>query len=227
MKIYDDGIGEVTYVAHMGHDSTPAHSARVSLYEEATSSKLQMTNRDAMLIKYLAKHGHTSPFEHCAATLKITCPLFVRSQIMRHRTFSYNEVSRRYTSEDVQFWTPSALRAQHQKRLQCSTDEVVHESDHWLQCWDQHHENCMTFYQLMLASGVAREQARAILPQSTYTHFWMSGNLNNWAKFLKQRLDSHSQPETRAVASAARDILMQHFPISLSALLDDAEKVEH
>jgi len=79
----------------------------------------------------------------------------------------------------------------------------------------------------MLASGVAREQARAILPQSTYTHFWMSGNLNNWAKFLRQRLDSHSQPETRAVASAARDILMQHFPISLSALLDDAEKVEH
>jgi len=227
MKIYADDIGEVRYVSHMGHDSTPAHSARVSFYDATTSSRLHVTARDVSLIKYLARHGHTSPFEHCNATLKITCPLFVRSQIMRHRTFSYNEVSRRYTSERLQFWVPSALRGQHEKSLQCSSEEVVEESEHWLECWRKHSENCQMFYELMIASGVAREQARAILPQSLYTHFWMSGNLNNWARFLRLRLDPHSQPETRAVAVAARDILMKHFPVSLGALLGDFEEVDH
>ena len=221
MRIYDDDVGEVRYVSSMGYDSTPAHSARVSFYSETTSSQMQMTDRDVRLIRYLADHHHTSPFEHIAATLQISCPLFVRSQIMRHRTFSYNEVSRRYTSDRIEFWMPDELREQHQTSLQCSTDEAVQESDHWLQCWDQHHVNCAAFYELMLASGVAREQARAVLPQSLYTHFWMSGNLNNWAKFLKLRLDPHSQPETRAVAIAARYILMQHFPISLGALLGE------
>jgi thymidylate synthase (FAD) len=221
LKIYQDDIGEVKYVSHMGHDSTPAHSARVSFYNESVSSQLQMTERDAKLIRHLADHSHTSPFEHISATIKLTVPMFVRSQIMRHRTFSYNEVSRRYTSENLQFWQPHKLRQQAEKNLQCSVESSVEEEAHWLDCWQTHHENCAAFYHLMLASGVCREQARAVLPQSTYTHFWMSGNLNNWAKFLKLRLTEHCQPETRVVAEAVRDILMYHFPVSLGALLNE------
>jgi len=226
MKVYNDDIGEVLYVSHMGSDSTPAHSARVSLYQLSSSSRLQMTDRDAKLIQYLADHHHTSPFEHCALTVQIKCPLFVRSQIMRHRTFSYNEVSRRYTSDYIEFWRPQQLRKQHDKRLQCSTNESIEYQERWLELWDQHHRNCLDLYNAQIEQGMAREQARAVLPQSLYTQFWMSGNLNNWAKFLKLRLDPHSQPETKVIADAIRYILHKHFPISSAALLGDLAYVK-
>jgi thymidylate synthase (FAD) len=213
MRIYNDDVGEVRYIASMGYDSTPARSARVSYHDQSTSSPLQMTDRDVKLIEYLVRRGETSPFSHCAATLKMSVPLFVRSQIMESSGFTFTEEDQS-TAPNISFWMPEELR-------DCDDDETVEESDHWLQCWSQHHTNCAAFYELMLASGVAKSQARAVLPQSLYSHFWMSGNLNSWVKFLRLRLDPHTQPETLAVAKAVRFILMKHFPISLGALLGE------
>ena len=191
MRIYNDDVGEVRYIASMGYDSTPARSARVSYHDQSTSSPLQMTDRDVKLIEHLVRQGETSPFSHCAATLKMSVPLFVRSQVMESDGFTFTEEDQS-TAPNISFWTPEELRG-------CDDDET----------------------ELMLASGVAKDQARAVLPQSLYCHFWMSGNLNSWVKFLRLRLDPHTQPETLAVAKAARFILMKHFPISLGALLGE------
>ena len=105
IDLYDDNIGRVDYISHMGSDLTVVNSARVSF----GVAKHTLDQRDRKLIKYLINHRHTSTLEHCAVTFKFTVPLFVRSQHHRHRTWSYNEISRRYTDKDLQFYLPFPL----------------------------------------------------------------------------------------------------------------------
>ena len=99
IPLYDDNIGSVSYVEHMGSDLTVVNSARVSFGVEKTD----LDDRDRKLINYLIKHKHTSTLEHNVVTFKFVVPLFIRSQHHRHRTWSYNEISRRYTEENLQF----------------------------------------------------------------------------------------------------------------------------
>ena len=217
MNIYDDGIGEVTLIQSMGDDNTPALAARVSFAKMTTQS--EMTQRDESLINYLAINRHTSPFEHISATFLITCPLFIARQIQRHRTFSYNEISRRYTSKDIEFYIPRSLRKQAETNLQCSLPIDIPRSAEFTRLIKDHTQVCLSFYNTLLDQGVSREQARAVLPQSMYTSFWMSGNLLNWSKFLRLRLDEHAQPEASEVAQAVQSELLERYPTSLGALL--------
>lgn len=217
MNIYDDGIGEVTLIQSMGDDNTPALAARVSFAKMTTQS--EMTQRDESLINYLAVNRHTSPFEHISATLMITCPLFIARQIQRHRTFSYNEISRRYTSKDIEFYIPRSLRKQAETNLQCSLPINIPRSEELTKRIRQHTKDSLEFYNTLIDQGVSREQARAVLPQSMYTSFWMSGNLLNWSKFLRLRLDEHAQPEATEVAQAIQSELLERYPTSLDALL--------
>ena len=217
MNIYDDGIGEVTLIQSMGEDNTPALAARVSFAKMATQS--EMNQRDKTLINYLAVNRHTSPFEHISATFLITCPLFIARQIQRHRTFSYNEISRRYTSKDIEFYIPRSLRKQAETNLQCSLPINIPRSEEFTKLIKEHTKICLEFYNTLLEQGASREQARAVLPQSMYTSFWMSGNLLNWSKFLRLRLDEHAQPEATEVAEAIQAELLERFPTSLGALM--------
>ena len=105
--LYGDGIGKVQLVQAMGTDATVVRSARVSFGKDQQNENLN--ERDIKLINYLIKHKHTSTLEHCNVTFKFTVPLFVRSQHHRHRTWSYNEISRRYTEENLQFYEPTEL----------------------------------------------------------------------------------------------------------------------
>ena len=211
------GQGFAELVSSMGSDSTPARSARVSLDNDTADSTPE---RDAKLVRYLAEHEHLSPFEHCVATLRIKCPLFVARQIMRHRTFAFNEISRRYTDEGVELLRMDVLRRQHETRLQCSTDETI--EDHELEALVEDAQmRALYAYRQMLSAGVAREQARAVLPQSMMTTFWMSGSLRNWAHMLRLRLDSHAQPEAQELARGVYAILRSLYPVSLDALLGD------
>lgn len=211
LTIYEDNIGFVEYVDHLGNDQRAAASARVSF--DQFNVEEELSNRDSKLISFLAKENHTSPFEHSFFSVKIKCPLFVRSQIMRHRTFSYNEVSRRYTSENIEVYIPSVYRKQSSKNLQCS--EGFLESTESLEANRVYatitHRALNTFYYL-LEKGVSREQARGVLPNATYTSFIMSGNLLNWMKFLRLRLDEHAQEECQAVAKACKTMIEQEFP---------------
>ena len=211
------GQGFVELVSSMGSDSTPARSARVSLDNDTSDST---PARDAKLVRYLAEHEHLSPFEHCVATLRIRCPLFIARQVMRHRTFAFNEISRRYTDERVELLRMDVLRKQHDTRLQCSTDETI--EDHELaELVEGVNRIALSAYHALIERGVAREQARAVLPQSMMTTFWMSGSLRNWAHMLRLRLDSHAQPEAQELARGVASILRSLYPVSLDALLGD------
>ena len=120
--LYNDQIGRVSYVDHMGTDLTIVNSARVSF----GNTKDELDDRDKRLVKYLVKHKHTSTFEHNVVTFKFVVPLFIRSQHHRHRTWSYNEISRRYTDVDINFYEPKSFRTQHKSNRQASNfDDLI------------------------------------------------------------------------------------------------------
>ena len=121
IELYDDGIGHVEYVEHMGSDLSIVNSARVSFGKH----KEELDGKDKKLIKYLIKHKHTSTLEHCLVTFRFKVPLFIRSQHHRHRTWSYNEISRRYTEENLQFYEPRNFRTQHKSNRQASNNELI------------------------------------------------------------------------------------------------------
>jgi thymidylate synthase (FAD) len=201
INVLDKGFVELQN--HMGNDMSIVNAARVSFNRNETHQ--QIDDRDVKLIRYMLTNRHTSPFEHVTFSLMIKCPLFVRSQIMRHRTFSFNEISRRYTDEEIEFYIPNELRRQSSDNRQASTDELVTElfPDESVErsltiMFDHDYHN----YLWLLQMGVAREQARMVLPQSMYTSFYMTGNLHNFMHFLELRTHSGAQYETRLYAEA-------------------------
>ena len=221
--LYSDNIGKVDLVQHMGSDLTVVNSARVSFGVEKTD----LDYRDKKLINYLIKHRHTSTLEHCSVTFKFTVPLFVRSQHMRHRTWSYNEISRRYTSKDLQFYTPSSFRTQHKSNRQASNEaeliDPVMIPDLYETGWDikassllkTKTQECLQLFNQLLDSGVCREQARMILPQNMYTEYYGTVNLNNLLKFVDLRTHDGAQWEIRKVAEACLALASQLYPVTV------------
>lgn len=221
MRIYNDSVGEVILLDTMGSDETPAQAARVSFSKLSRDITNGMSDKDAKLIRYLAAHGHTSPFEHVTASFELTVPLFVRAQIMRHRTFSFNEISRRYTSKAIAIYHPQEIRRQAEKNLQCSSDEFPEDLETCKQIFRDSARDSVSDYNSLLRRGVSRETARVVLPNGLYTSFWMSGNLHNWCKFIRLRTTEHVQLETRLAAEAIKAQLLERFPVSVKALLSD------
>lgn len=209
---------QVEYVQHMGTDLAIVNAARVSYGKE----KKQLDDKDKKLLRYLAKHKHYTPYEHTSLTVKITCPLYIRSQIMRHRTASYNEISRRYTAENITFYEPTQYRKQHSTSKQCSDGELSSEDSTKASIKVQMiHKQCLDTYNELLDLGVSREMARGVLPQNMVTSFYMTANLRNFVHFLKLRLDEHAQEEARVVAEQVRDIILDKFPYAGKCLLED------
>ena len=171
INLYGDNIGKVEYVEHMGSDLTIVNSARVSFGKH----KDELDERDEKLIRYLIKHRHTSTLEHNVATFRFCVPLFVRSQHHRHRTWSYNEISRRYTDIDIRFYEPTAFRTQHEDNRQASnfdkaTDPLWNvyssgRSETVSERIQYHHKESLHLYNRLINLGVCREQARGVLPQ--------------------------------------------------------------
>ena len=220
--LYGDDIGCVSVVDYMGNDKRAVHAARVSLLnDEVEGFDVDVDERDEKLLAFLAREQHTSPFEHSAYSVRITCPLFVSKQIMRHRTFSFNEVSRRYTSKGLQFFIPEVMRQQAEKNLQCSTGEQVEDPIEARDVYERHILASVVAYDELLAAGVCREQARGVLPQCLYTEFYMTGNLLNWFKFLRLRLHPHAQREVQVVAQAVLEFLSEDFPITTKLFTDE------
>jgi len=205
----------VDLVDFCGSDQMFLAAARVSTStHEATTTK----ERDLKLARYLLKHGHTSPFEHAFTTYRIKAPIFSARQIMRHRTFSYNEISRRYTEENIQFYVPKELFLQDQKRLQCSSAHLANQEH--IEKLKDFYDQALNVYERLIEQGVSREQARYVLPMSTMTTFYMSGNFHNWIKFLKLRCDEHTQYETRLIAGAIRQSLKVLYPDTMQVIED-------
>lgn len=226
--LYGDNIGRVDYVSHMGSDLTVVNSARVSFGD----SKLELDNRDRKLIRYLVSHKHTSTLEHCLITYKFTVPLYIRSQHHRHRTWSYNEISRRYTEKDLQFYCPREFRTQHKSNRQASnTEELIDphlfkkDSDPLIpafhpkasESYEHHCQHSLRLFNELVSKGVCREQARGVLPQTLYTEYYGTVNLNNLLKFVSLRLHDGAQWEIQKVAEACLEIATDLFPVTVGA----------
>ena len=223
IELYGDGIGSVDYVAHSGTDLTVVNSARVSFGVE----KSELDQRDKRLIRYLIRHKHTSTLEHCGITFRFTVPLYVRSQHHRHRTWSYNEISRRYTDVGIEFYEPKEFRTQHKSNRQASNaeslidpmilPEFLSKDTSASQAIQQWHTQSLDLFDKLIAAGVCREQARGVLPQNLYTEYYGTVNLNNLLKFIDLRTHEGAQWEIQKVAEACLDIATELFPVTVNA----------
>ena len=222
--LYGDDIGSVSLVESYGTDLTIVNAARVSFGVK----KDNVDKRDKKLIKYLAEHRHTSTFEHCGATFRFVVPMFVRSQHMRHRTWSYNEISRRYTDKDLQFYTPNSFRTQHKTNRQASNLDEINpviqpdlsdfgeglRASHSVQT---HVQQSLKLFNRLMTEGVCREQARMVLPQNLYTTYFGSANLSNILKFISLRTHEGAQWEIQKVAEACLEISKSLWPEAVGA----------
>ena len=224
VELYGDGIGKVSYVQHVGDDKMIVNAARVSFGRDNTKP---LTPRDKKLIKYLIEHKHTSPFEHNSITFMFEVPMFVRSQHMRHRTWAYNEISRRYTEVDLRFYEPKEFRTQHKSNRQASnTEELLDptiapqfldsyaKSSEAIQKW---HKHSLDLFDKLIDAGVCREQARGVLPQNLYAKYYGTVNLGNLLKFIDLRIHEGAQWEIQKVAEACLDIATEIWPFSVGA----------
>ena len=215
--LYNDTIGCVEYVQHMGNDLTIVNAARVSFGVE----KDEVDERDKKLIRYLVKNRHTSTLEHNVVTFKFTVPLFVRGQHHRHRTWSYNEISRRYTDLNIQFYEPASFRTQHKSNRQASNEdqtinpEMEFDKTTAFQLVQNHHKKSLDLFNRLIDAGVCREQARGVLPQNLYTEYYGTVNLSNLIKFINSRDDSHAQWEIQKVAQACKEIATELWPVAM------------
>jgi len=227
IELYGDGIGRVDLVEWMGNDLTIVNSARVSFGKH----KEELDAKDKRLINYLVKHRHTSTFEHNVATFRFVVPLYVRSQHHRHRTWSYNEISRRYTDVNIKFYEPHGFRTQHESNRQASNaDELINPeveldgfemfSMHSFLADDavQFHNQCsLELYNKLIEADVCREQARGVLPQNMYTEYYGTVNLNNLLKFIDLRTHEGAQWEIVKVADACLEIAEGLCPVAVGA----------
>jgi len=252
----------VELIDHMGSDLSVVNAARVSfhkesemvpIYEERTEFDISHGDRpydelvghtlndgDKRLIAYLAKHDHWSPFAHAFMSFRIKAPIFLARQLGKHQVgLAWNEVSRRYVSDEPEFYMPDGWRGRPTDGIkQGSTTEFVPyagayvdvlnaavDYPHTVNTRINHSKLCqiaLELYNDMLRQGIAPEMARMVLPQSMMTEWIWSGSVMAFARICKLRLDPHAQRENLMVAEPIAAAASTHFPESWKALLSNA-----
>ena len=211
----DDGIGCIELNQHVGDDAVVVHSAQVSFAREKNEID---HDRLVGLINFMMKNHHGSVFEHCSATFLVKAPIFVVREWHRHRTQSYNEWSGRYSVLEPEFYIPSYIRTQVGKpgayTFEATGDEEAAFVRSILELGGEH---SYAVYQFLLNRGVAKEQARLVLPVNIYTKFYATANLRNWLKFLELRNSEHAMYEIRQYAKAIEEILFDLYPVTVGA----------
>lgn len=216
---------KVTLIDHMGSDLSVVNAARVSFGKVSQLEILYWVNdrevrglskRDVKLIKYLAEHKHLSPFGHCFASFHVKAPIFVARQLVKHKFLRWNEISRRYVDDGPEFYVPDVWRGRSKDKKQGSAGEIeLSGYDDWT-----YNQSCLAMYNDLLSDGVAPEQARMVLPQSTMTEWWWSGSLDAFAAMCILRCAKDTQYETRIVADQISKVMGELFPVSWSALME-------
>ena len=202
------GQGWVGLIDHLGTETTIVNAARVSFGK----LKTEMDERDKGLLTYLIDNRHTSPLEHLVFTFSVHCPLFIRGQWHRHRTWSYNEISRRYTEIDMEFYTPPKLRRQAESNRQASFADDSFADEALRKEIEKHNLDSLKLYDHLLENGVCREQARGVLPQNMMVTFWGTVDLANLIHFLDLRDSEHAQWEIREYAVAIKQLIKPLIP---------------
>lgn len=227
---------EVSYIDHMGSDLSVVNAARVSFGKKSEAIRWEyldlghvsgdlvpvLKEGDVKLIHYLAKHEHYSPFGHCFASFHVKAPIFVARQLVKHEYLRWNEISRRYVDDEPEFYVPKVWRGRSADKKQGS-DGVVHDvlelEDGPYFSPEDGYSLCLEMYEMLLNKGVAPEQARMVLPQSTMTEFYWSGSLDAFANMCNLRLKPDTQFETRLVANSISIDMKKIWPVSWEALV--------
>lgn len=169
------------------------------------------------LLKYMIDHKHWSPFEMANMVVEITTSRAISAQILRHRSFSFQEFSQRYAS--VQEFVEYPARRQDEKNRQSSLDDLPGSVQAW---WEDAqraaYDGSKILYDVALRKGIAKECARFLLPMSSKTVLYMNGNLRSWIHYIELRTDESVQLEHREIAQAIKQIFMQECPTISEAL---------
>ena len=216
--VLDHGIGEVELIRASGSDLDVVNAARISY----SKVKTELDEADKKLIKYLVNHNHVSTLEHNYITFRIRCPKPLAVQWMRHKSWSFNETSYRYCKMEEEFYTPQNIRKQHESSKQASTDFEFPEEDatHIKNIYNNSYKVAHSAYKQLLEKGVAREQARMILPFGFFTEFWATCNLRSFMHWYLARVDTHAQWEIQELAKAAMSLIKDQYPVTIQAILD-------
>lgn len=211
------------YIAHMGNDLSVVNAARVSFANSGDGARTVEQNEK--LIKYLSKHGHWTPFAHTSITLRMTAPVPIRTQCFKHKQgFAENEESRRYISNKPEFYTP-VFRGAVTNKKQGSGEELTSEQQDSLgDVYVEYMESAIAIYEALLEKGMCEEQARFVLPQGCMVNWYWTGSLSAFARFYKQRTDSHAQVEIQELAKMVGKIIAPIYPISWAALTEGLDK---
>ena len=207
---------KVELVDFMGTDLTVVNAARVSFAKHHK----EMTSGDEKLIAYLARHGHWTPFGHPQLQFRISAPVFVARQLVKHQVgLVGNEVSRRYVDSKPDFYVTHRWRSKAENKKQGSGEELIplHGPDY--EYIQKAHVASVDAYAHLLDLGVAPEQARMVLPQSMYTEWYWTGSLFAFARVCKLRMSPDAQEETRYIAEQISNQLQVKYPISWKYLL--------
>lgn len=226
----DDAIGFVELIESFGNDLTVVNAARVSFNKESefeycndeitgiTTQRLSL--RDEKLIEYLAEHKHVAPFFHPQLRFRIKMPIFVAREWYRHTVgFTRNEVSRRYVTDEPEFFVPSHFRKRDANVKQGSSKEIVSDNQQEVSTMTAYVKEALAYYNTLLDRGVCPEQARLILPQSMYTEFIETASLAGYARLVQLRAEASAQREIQIYAGHISSIVEHVFPVSWKALI--------
>ena len=196
-------------------EKTMGYVARVSNPSNQENPKV------AGLLKYCVKHQHWSVFEQAFMTLEIETTRGLAAQILRHRSFTYQEFSQRYADSSLLGETIPLpdLRRQDTKNRQNSIDDIdPFTVQKYQMLMQQHFKDAMTLYQKMLDEGIAKECARFVLPLATPTRLYMSGSCRSWVHYITLRSANGTQKEHMDIAEACKQIFIEQFPTVSEAL---------
>lgn len=197
--------------------STPNAEEVIGYCARVSNPSNQSNPNIAKLLSYCIKHGHWSVFETASLTLEIETSRAIAAQIIRHKTFCFQEFSQRYS--EATDYVPFEARKQDNKNRQNSTDTLSEEDKEWFRkTQEQMWALSYSYYKTALSKGIAKECARALLPLSTKTRLYMTGNIRSWIHYIQLRSSNGTQKEHMDIALQAKEIFKQHYPIISEAL---------
>ena len=217
-EVLDKGFIEV--VDSLGNDLTVVNSARVSFGKR----KEKWDKSDERLVRYLAKHKHYSPFRHLQVQFHIKAPEFVMRQWYKHvvgiettsnsstKDHAWNEISGRYVEYD-EFYEPTEFRKQSEDNKQAS-DGLIELQTNTRSLWESTQQNCISAYKEMLSRGMAKEQARTILPLTLYTEVYWTASFQAVMNFIELRNEKTSQIEIQEYAKVLLDLMFEVYPMT-------------
>lgn len=187
------------------------------LYCARVSNPNNQTSGKPGLLKYCLDHGHVSIFEMSDMIIEIETSRAIAAQILRHRSFNFQEFSQRYAKvQDVEIYE---ARRQDEKNRQNSIDDMSQEDKEWfIEAQAETWANASVMYEEALKRGIAKEQARFLLPLNTSTKLYMKGNIRSWIHYLQIRTGNETQKEHRDIANEIKKIMINEFPIIAEAL---------